>query len=330
MELQKYKVILTHPIPTEWLAGISDEVEFVCGPDGATGFDRSLLPHLPDADGIISLLSDAIDEYIIYAAPRLKVICNYAAGTDNIDLKACSRRKIPVGITPGVLTDSTADLAMGLILAACRLFTEAGQAAKAGDWKMWYPARWLGKELSGATLGIIGMGRIGQAVALRAQAFGMRIVYYSRTRNPEIEAKHGFEFLPFVNLLEQSDIVSLHAPLTDHTRQIMDTDAFNRMKTGSILVNTARGAEVDSMALYDALVSGKLMAAGLDVTDPEPLPPDHPLYRLRNCIILPHIGSATVKARRKMAEKTCSNLIAGLKGSRLPFCANPDVYEVNE
>ena len=249
-----------------------------------------------------------------------------AAGTDNIDLKTCTGRKIPVGFTPGVLTNATADLAIGLMLAVNRRLMISATAAKNGEWKMWHPDKWLGMELEGTTLGIIGMGKIGSAVAKRASSFGMKIIYFSGSQKPETEKTFFARKVELKELFEQSDVISLHAPLNPETYHMIDQNAFRRMKSSTVLINTARGGEVDTGALYQALSTGQIKAAGLDVTDPEPLPPDHQLYTLPNCVILPHIGSATERTRKKMAEMTCENLIAGLYGEKLPYCVNPEIY----
>jgi glyoxylate reductase len=320
------KVILTHPLPEDWIISIKDRCELIVGPDNCMGVDPALESQLRDAVGLIALLSDKIDERILNLSPNLKVVCNMAAGTDNIDLKTCTNRKIPVGFTPGVLTNATADLAIGLILAVNRELMISSTAAKNGEWKMWHPDKWLGMELEGTTLGIIGMGKIGTAVAKRASSFGMKIIYFSRSQKPETENTLSARKVELNELFVQSDIISLHAPLNPETYHMIDQDAFRRMKSSTMLINTARGGEVDTSALYQALSTGQIKAAGLDVTDPEPLPPDHPLFSLPNCIILPHIGSATERTRKKMAEMTCENIIAGLYGGKLPYCVNPEIY----
>ncbi len=324
--VQKRKVILAHPLPAEWIIPITQKYNVIIGEDNMMGFAGYLDDHFDEAEGFITFLSDKVDDRIINKSKNLKVICNYAAGTDNIDVDLCNQKKIPIGSTPGVLTNATADLTMTLILAVSRNLMPANDSARSGGWKMWYPARWLGTELSGSTLGIIGMGKIGSAVGRRAKSFGMNIVYFSRSAKPDIEKELQARRMPLDDLLEASDIISLHAPLTPETHHIINQDALRRMKHTSILINTARGSEVHTGALFDALSSGKIAGAGLDVTDPEPLPPDHPLYSLHNCLILPHIGSATEQTRRKMAEMTCENLIAGMAGQKLPYCANPEVY----
>lgn len=322
----KFKVLITHPIPETWIGPIFDQFDVIVGPNDMMGLAPELEKHLPEVDGLITFLCDKITKRQIDLAPKLKVICNLATGTDNIDLKTCNMKRIPVGSTPGVLTNATADLTIGLMLAVNRQILTAARDAKAGKWKMWYPDRWLGQDLDEATLGIIGMGKIGTAVAKRARSCGMKILYTSRTEKPEVEITLEAKRVPLEMLLEQSDVVSLHAPLTTETHHLIDQKALRRMKPTSTLINTARGSEVDTEALYDALNTGEISAAGLDVTDPEPLPPEHPLYTLPNCLILPHIGSASESTRKKMAEMTCENLIAGLYGRKLPYCANPEIY----
>jgi lactate dehydrogenase-like 2-hydroxyacid dehydrogenase len=245
-----------------------------------------------------------------------------AVGVDNIDVKACTLRKIPVGNTPGVLTESTADLTMALLLSIARNIHRASLDAREGRWNTWSPTGWLGTELNGSILGIIGMGKIGRAVAKRAWGFGMNILFSDPETRNEINATQ----VPLAELLIKSDFVSLHAPLTSETRGMINQTTLSLMKPSSILINAARGPLVDTSALLDALQNHRIAAAALDVTDPEPLPPTHPLYRLSNCLIVPHIGSATQQTRRKMAELACENLLAGLEGERLPNCVNPEVY----
>jgi len=241
----------------------------------------------------------------------------------------CMKQKIPVGYTPGVLTDATADLTIGLMLAVNRQLMSAAEDARSGRWKMWYSSRWLGMGLNGATLGIIGMGKIGSAVARRAKAFGMEIIFTNRSEKSEVEKELNARQVDLTELLASSDIISLHAPLTRDTENIINSDSLRKMKKSAVLINTARGKEVDTDALFLALRNGWISGAGLDVTFPEPLPSGHPLYGLENCVILPHIGSATLQARQHMAEMTCLNLLAGLESKKLPYCANPTVYQLN-
>jgi glyoxylate reductase len=254
-------------------------------------------------------------------------VSNMAVGVDNIDIQACTKRGIPVGNTPGVLTEGTADLTMAILLGAARRLVEASQDARNGRWTTWSPTGWLGMDLHAATLGIIGLGNIGSAVAERAKGFGMTILYSDPRGHSELEERLGARRLPLEELLEQSDFVSLHLPLTPETAGIINEKALRRMKPNAILVNAARGPVVDTQALVRALKENWITAAALDVTDPEPLPPEHELYSLSNCLIVPHIGSATWNTRRRMAERACQNLLAGLEGRQLPFCVNPEVYK---
>lgn len=262
-----------------------------------------------DAEGLLTLLTDRVDAGLIDSSPKLRAISNYAVGTDNIDLDAATRRGIPVGNTPDVLTDATADLTFALLLAAARKLAQAIQAVAEGDWVTWEPAMHLGREVYGATLGIIGFGRIGRAVARRAEGFEMRVLHTGRHE-------------PIDGLLEAADFVSLHTPLTPETHHLIDSHALRKMRPTAILINTARGGLVDQVALADALEQGSIAGAALDVTDPEPLRPDDPLLRAPNLIITPHIGSATQAARERMAELAVDNLLAGLGGLPMPHRAN--------
>jgi glyoxylate reductase len=273
------------------------------------------MPPAPDVlreraarvDGLLALLTDRIDGALIESCPDLRVISNYAVGSDNVDLDAAAARGIPVGITPDVLTEATADLAFAGLLAAARRLPEALAAVREGRWQTWEPDWLLGHDVHGATLGIVGYGRIGRAVARRAEGFSMRILATPR--------------VPLDELLAQSDAVTLHVPLTSETRHLIDADALARMKPTAILVNTARGGVVDQQALARALHRGEIAGASLDVTDPEPLPPDHPLLEAPNLLVLPHIGSATHTARERMADLAVDNLLAGLAGAPLPHAA---------
>jgi lactate dehydrogenase-like 2-hydroxyacid dehydrogenase len=253
------------------------------------------------------------------AGPGLRVISNFAVGVDNVDVAEATRRAIPVGNTPDVLTDTTADLAWALLMAAARRIIEGDRYVREGRWQTWEPQLLLGQDVHGATLGIVGYGRIGRAVARRAGGFDMRVLVTSRR---PIAEPDGAASVDFATLLEQSDFVSIHTPLTTETRGMFDRTAFARMKPSAILVNTARGPIVDTNALAEALASGRLAAAALDVTDPEPIPPSSPLLKLPTCIVVPHIGSASVQTRNRMATMAARNLIAGLNGEPLPHCVN--------
>ena len=259
------------------------------------------------AEGLLCLLTDRVDAALLDAAPRLRAIANYAVGTDNIDLAEATARAIPVGVTPDVLTEAAADLAFALLLAAARRLPEAAAAAREGAWRTWEPAGWLGADVDGAALGIVGFGRIGRAVARRAAGFRMVVRSTADT--------------PLQELLALSDFVSLHCPLTARTRHLIDAAALARMRPGAILVNTARGAVVDQDALIAALRGGVIAGAAIDVTDPEPPPPGDPIFQTPNLLVAPHIGSATRTARARMTELAVENLIAGLDGRAMPHPA---------
>jgi len=280
----------------------------------------ALLDRVAGCDGILTLLTDRVDDELLDAAgPRLRVVANYAVGFDNIDLGACARRRIAVGNTPGVLTESTADLAWALILAVARRVGEGDRFVRSGSWRTWGPMLLLGIDVHGSTLGIVGLGRIGQAVARRAAGFGMTVLYNQRERAQEsVETALVATFVAFDELLARSDIVSIHVPLTDDTRHLIDAAALARMRRTAVLVNTSRGPIVDSVALAVALADGTIGGAGLDVTDPEPIDPDDPLLRLSNCLIVPHIASATTATRARMATMAAANLLAGVRGEPLP------------
>jgi glyoxylate reductase len=317
-------VIMTHTLPEAWSASLRGKCRLEIGPLDATSLVPELEALLPEAEGLFCLLTIPVREALLAKAPHLRVVSNMAVGFDNVDVVACTRRGVPVGNTPGVLTEGTADLTMALLLGIARNIASAAQDAKEGRWKTWSPAGWLGADLNGATLGIVGMGKIGHAVTQRARGFGMRIVYTDQNERPDTQA----EKLPLESLLKTSDFVSLHVPLTSETRHMINDRTLLLMKKTAYLINAARGSIVEPEALYQALKNGQIAGAGLDVTEPEPLPADHPLYSLRNCLIVPHIGSATLNTRRRMAELACENLLAGLEGRRLPNCVNPEVYSV--
>jgi lactate dehydrogenase-like 2-hydroxyacid dehydrogenase len=257
-----------------------------------------------DAEGLLCMLTDRVDRELLDAAPRLRAVANYAVGHDNIDLAAAAARGIAVGVTPDVLTDATADLAFALLLAAARHLPEVIAAVAAGQWSTWEPTRWLGSDVHGATIGIVGLGRIGRAVARRAEGFDMKVL---ATRETALE-----------ELLARSDYVTLHCPLTPETHHLIDARALSLMKPTAILVNTARGAIVDQLALGEALRAGTIAGAALDVTDPEPMPPDDPLPGAPNLIVVPHVGSATFATRARMTELAVDNLLAALDGRPMP------------
>jgi glyoxylate reductase len=259
------------------------------------------------ADALLTTVTEKVDGAFLDAAPSVRAIANLAVGTDNIDLDAARQRGIPVGNTPDVLTDATADIAFALLLAIARRITEGDREVREGGWAPWHPSHMLGGDLAGTTLGIVGWGRIGQAMARRGEGFGMRVVHSSRSSGIALN-----------DLLEQADYVSLHTPLTPETRHLMGAAEFARMKPTAYFVNTSRGGTVDQQALREALVNGEIAGAGLDVTDPEPLPKDDPLLTAPNLVVVPHVGSATVRTRSRMAELAVDNLLAALAGEEMP------------
>jgi glyoxylate reductase len=286
-----------------------------------------LLQKAAHLDGLITLLTDPVDASFIQNAGRLQVISQMAVGFDNIDISAATERGIAVGHTPGVLTETTADFAWALLMAAARRVPEAERQVRAGIWKPWGPDILTGPDIFGATIGIVGFGRIGQAVARRARGFDMRILYNDPKRHPELEQELGVQYAELDQLLEEADFVTLHTYLSPETKHLIDRAALEKMKSSAILINTARGAVVDPQALGEALSSGKIYAAALDVFDPEPIPTDSPLLEMDNVIITPHIASGSIQTRARMAEIAVDNLLAGLSGERLPYCANPQVYD---
>jgi len=325
--MTKPKVFVTRIIPNKGLDMVRDFCEVDLWTDELPPSRDELLKRVQGVNGILSLLTDRIDgEVMDTAGEQLKVISNHAVGFDNIDINAATARKIPVGNTPDVLTDATADFAFALIMSAGRRILEADRYVRDGKWKTWGPMLLLGTEMRGATLGLVGFGRIGKAMARRASGFDMRVIYYDPLEtkpSPDIKASS----VDFETLLEESDFISLHTPLTPDTRHLIDSEALSKMKPNAVLVNTSRGPVVDMDALYEALKSNRIFAAGLDVTEPEPLPADHPLLSLDNVVIVPHIASASKTARDQMSWMAAKNLIAGLKGENLPNCVNPQVYK---
>jgi glyoxylate reductase len=324
--MPKPKVFLTRRILDQGMQLVEGFCEVDTWPDELPPSRAEIIQRIKGCDGLLCLLTDRIDGVVMDAAgSKLKVISNHAVGVDNVDVEAATDRGLPVGNTPGILTDATADMAFALLLAAARRVVEGDRLVKKGGWKTWSPGFMLGADLRGSTLGIVGYGRIGRALAHRAAGFGMKIIYYEPHT---VYAEPGLEAEPvdLDFLLEHADFISLHVPLTGETRGLMNAAAFLKMKPTAVMINTSRGPVVDQTALYDALSLKRIFAAALDVTEPEPLPPDNPLLTLENCIVLPHIASASRQTRQKMSQMAAENLISGLKGEPLPNCVNPEVY----
>ena len=323
------KVFVTRKIPKLGLDMINDKFDVSVWPSEHPPSRKEIIENAKHCQGLITLLSDPIDAELIAQLPDLKVIAQYAVGYDNIDVNEATQRRIIVTNTPGVLTETTADLAWALIMSTARRIVEADRYVRNGDWNVaWGPELLLGSDIHDATIGIVGMGRIGQAVSMRAQGFNMRVIYHSRSHNEEIAAIEKLVSARSVNLdtlLRESDIVSLHVPLSIETHHLIGEKELGMMKKGSILVNTSRGQVVDQEALYRALSSGHLGGAGLDVFKEEPISKESPLLNLTNVILVPHIGSASMKTRATMATMCADNISSALNGERPPNIVNPEV-----
>jgi glyoxylate reductase len=309
------RCFVTRELPGNALDRLAAEHDVDVWPGDLPPSREELLAGAAEAEGLLCLLTDRIDAELLDACPEIRAIANLAVGTDNIDLAEAAGRGIPVGNTPGVLTETTADLAFALMLASARRVVESAAAVRAGAWRTWEPAGWLGYDVHGATLGIVGPGKIGTAVARRGEGFGMRVLLSGREPGPDR--------VPLERLLAESDFVSLHAPLTDGTRHLIGEAELRAMKQTAVLVNTGRGELVDPTALRRALDEGWIAAAGLDVTEPEPLPATDPLLGAPNLTVLPHIGSASHATRGAMADLAVDNLLAALAGEPMPHPAGP-------
>jgi glyoxylate reductase len=305
------RVFVTRRLPGTALERLAAAHEVEVWPGEMPPAAEELRARVADVDGLLSLLTERIDSELLAAAPKLRAIANYAIGFDNVDVEAVEARDIPVGVTPDVLTDATADFAWTLMLAAARRLVEADRDVRDGRWRTWEPQGWLGADVHGATLAVIGAGRIGRAVAKRAEGFEMEVLMVDL--GDDLDAA-----------LARADFVSLHAPLTPETHHLIDAAKLALMKPTAILVNTARGPIVDQAALAAALHEGRLAAAALDVTDPEPLGADDPLLQAPNLIVTPHIASATETARAAMADRAVDNLLAALAGRPMPYPAPID------
>ncbi|MGH2395420.1 MAG: 2-hydroxyacid dehydrogenase, partial [bacterium] len=278
-------------------------------------------------DGLLSLLTDRVDDELMDLAPDLKIVSNLAVGFDNIDVPAATRRRIVVTNTPDVLTETVADFAFCLLLAAGRRLVAGDAYVRAGKWKTWALMLLAGQDLYGATLGLIGLGRIGSAVARRAKGFEMRVIYYDPYRREDIEKQLGIEYREMNEVLREADFISVHVPLMESTRHLISHDQFRLMKKTAVFVNTSRGPVVDQRALAEALQARQIFAAGIDVFEKEPVPDDEPLLKLDNVVVAPHIASASVPTRVRMATLAAENLVAVLQGKRPPNPVNPEVLE---
>ena len=323
------RVFVTRQMNQDALDAIAAETDMVVWPDDSPPSPERLREALRAVDGVLTNIMDRVDAAVVQEARRLKVVSQLAVGVDNIDMAEMTRRGIPVGHTPGVLSKATADVAFALLMSVARRVVESDRSVRQGNWKLaFHPNYWLGADVSDATLGIVGMGKIGLEVAKRARGFDMKVLYHSRTRKPLDEQRLGMEYVDMDRLLKESDFVSLHVPLTDETYHLIGEAELGTMKPSGILVNTARGPVVDGRALHNALKNGWISGAGLDVTEPEPIAPDDPLLGLDSVVVTPHVGSASHGSRKAMCMLAVRNLLAGVKGQRLVHCCNPDVYGV--
>lgn len=313
--MQKPYVFITRKLPDETLVELNQVAEVNMWPHEEEVVPRDvLLDEAAKADGLLTMLSDSIDAELLQQASSLKVVANLAVGYDNIDIQTARNLGITVCNTPDVLTDSTADLAFSLILATARRIVEAANYVKEGKWNSWGPLLLAGADVHHKTIGIVGMGRIGEAVARRAKGFDMKILYHNRNRKPEAEVSLDAEYKDFYELLKQSDFVVSLAPLTAETKGMFNSEAFQSMKESAIFINAGRGAAVDESALIEALQNKTIAGAGLDVFENEPIDPKHPLLAMQQVVALPHIGSASVETRMKMAELACRNIADILNG----------------
>ncbi|MFT9846317.1 2-hydroxyacid dehydrogenase [Aneurinibacillus sp. REN35] len=318
--MDRPKIVVTRKIPEPALRLLREYGDtYVWDSEEEAIPDEVLAREMKEAAAVFTNVSDRIDRALIESAPHLKVISTMAVGFDNIDVGAAQERRIPVGHTPGILTEATADLTFALLMATARRIVEGSAYVHSGQWQSWGPMLLTGQDIFGATLGIIGMGRIGEGVARRARGFDMKVLYHNRSRRPKAEEDLGAMYRELDDLLRESDFVVLLAPGSSQTRHMLGEREFALMKSNAVFINTSRGTNVDESALYQALKNRKIWAAGLDVFEREPVDPAHPLLTLPNVTVLPHIGSASIATREHMAMTAAQNIIAGLQGDPLPF-----------
>ena len=329
--MAKPKVFVTREIPERGLNIILERFDAKVWREYTPPPKEVIIEEAKDVDALVTLLTDKIDKEVLDVAKNLKIIAQYAVGYDNIDVEECTRRGIYVTNTPEVLTETTADFTWTLILAVARRVVEADKFARSGEWEKsrtgWHPKMLLGTDIHGKTLGIIGLGRIGTAVARRAKGFNMKIIYYSRSRKENIEKELGLKFVDFDTLLREADFVSIHVPLTEETYHMIGERELKLMKNTAFLINTSRGKVIDEKALYKALKEKWIAGAALDVFEEEPTPANNPLLELENIVVAPHIASATHETRSRMAEMVAQNLIAYFEGKIPPNLVNPEVLK---
>jgi glyoxylate reductase len=320
-------VAVTRAIPEVGLDLLRDHVDIRLWEQDIPPTPEELDTLLEGCDGALTLLTDRIDAATLERHPGLRFVSNFAVGYDNIDVDACTAHGVAVTNTPGVLTKATAEFAFALLMATARRIPEATSFVEDGKWVTWGPKLLLGQQILGATLGIVGFGRIGQGMARMAAGFGMRVLVNNRRQDPKLANQFDVTFVDFLDLLKESDFVSLHVALTPETHHLIGKRELQLMKSSAVLINAARGPVVDTDALVDALSTGEIFAAGLDVTDPEPLPADHPLVSLPNCVVVPHIASATVQTRNAMASLAARNIVELVHGRRPSALVNPSVLD---
>ncbi len=319
------KVFVTRKIPDTGLSLLKKELTVDVFPEDRIPTKQEIIDGIKDADGLLCLLTDPIDKDVIAAGPRLRMIASYAVGYDNIDVAAATKRGILVSNTPGVLTDATADLAWALLLSAARRIPEGDRFCRVGKFNGWAPLLMAGQAVTGKTLGIIGAGRIGTAMALKSKGFNMTLLYTDTQPNKTLERELNAKLVPLPELLQRSDFVSIHVALTPATNHLIGTDQLRMMKPTAVLINTSRGPVIDEKALVMALREQWIFSAGLDVYEHEPKIP-HGLKELPNVVLAPHVGSATMDARGDMARMAVENMLAGLQGKLPPNCVNPEAY----
>ena len=324
--MNRPKIFLTRELPPESMAMLREHAELTWNEEDRVLGKDEIIAGIEGVDGLLCLLHDTIDDDILAANPNLKVVANFAVGYNNIDVDAATRREIPVTNTPGVLTDSTADMAFALMMAACRRVVEGDALVRAGRWKGWGPVQLLGHDVSGKSLGIVGFGRIGQAMVPRAKGFSMDVVYWNRTRlSPEQEQSLGVRYAALDELLTEADFVSVHVALNDQTTHLIGAKEFARMKPTATIVNTSRGPVIDEHALVEALQTKRVASAGLDVYEHEPELVAG-LAELQNVVVAPHLGSATITTRTKMGNMAADNCLAACRGQRPPNLVNDSLF----
>lgn len=329
--MQKPRVFVTREIPERGIQTIRKRFDTEVWPHYAPPPKQVIIQKAVKVDALASLLSDEIDAEVFDAASKLKIVAQLAVGYDNIDVKEATRRGIYVTNTPGVLTETTADFAWALLMAVARRITEADQYVRSGKWKVgWHPSMILGRDVYGATLGIVGAGRIGSAVARRAKGFNMRILLYDVVPRPKLEEELKAKQVDLETLLKESDLVSIHVPLLKATHHLINEKRLKLMKKTAYLINNSRGPVVDEKALYNALKTGQIAGAGLDVFEQEPTPTDNPLLKLDNIIVAPHISSASHETRSRMAEMVAENLVSFFEGRVPPNLVNKEVLKIKK